>query len=288
MSCTANIANSAELGAALRAARRARGLRLEDAALGAGVGARFLSELERGKPTCALGETLRVAASLGLRSRLRTRMTDRTLESGASTSTQGCSSDSASGLEFAYAELACRRACPRCHSRCRSTAPIRVAPWARSSAASCPRALRATSARILGVSVDNDFALLAALGGDTAGAISLLAPGEIRQDRSGRDVEWLDDRSLPSCSTNFPSRPLHADEDGEYRLSLAGAQDKLPVVVDADGRIGLTKGRTPSTHVLKTPIAARRHVPTRRFAQPSDGCWASRRRRRRPSASRRT
>jgi HTH-type transcriptional regulator / antitoxin HipB len=60
------ITSPAELGAALRAARRARGLRLEDVAAGAGVGVRFLSELERGKPTSRLGETLRVASSLGL------------------------------------------------------------------------------------------------------------------------------------------------------------------------------------------------------------------------------
>jgi HTH-type transcriptional regulator / antitoxin HipB len=66
MAQSVNITNPAELGATLRAARRARGLRLEDAALGAGVGVRFLSELERGKPTARLGETLRVAASLGL------------------------------------------------------------------------------------------------------------------------------------------------------------------------------------------------------------------------------
>jgi len=61
------VTDTTELGAALRAARRARGLRLEDVALGAGVGVRFLSELERGKTTARLGETLRVAASLGLR-----------------------------------------------------------------------------------------------------------------------------------------------------------------------------------------------------------------------------
>lgn len=54
------------LGATLREARRARGLRLEDVAFGAGVGVRFISELERGKPTARLAETLRVAASLGL------------------------------------------------------------------------------------------------------------------------------------------------------------------------------------------------------------------------------
>ena len=67
MSQTIDVSTPGELGAALRAARRARGLRLEDAALGAGVGVRFLSELERGKPTARLAETLRAVASLGLR-----------------------------------------------------------------------------------------------------------------------------------------------------------------------------------------------------------------------------
>jgi serine/threonine-protein kinase HipA len=108
-------------------------------------------------------------------------------------------------------------------------------------------------ARNLGVSAGNDFELLAALGGDTAGAISLLAPG-IVPEPVGEDVEWLDDRALAELLDELPARPMHADEDGEYRLSLAGAQDKLPVVVGADGRIGLTRGRTPSTHILKTPI----------------------------------
>ena len=60
------ITTPAELGGALRAARRARALRLEDVALGAGVGIRFVSELERGKPTVRLAETLRVAAALGV------------------------------------------------------------------------------------------------------------------------------------------------------------------------------------------------------------------------------
>jgi serine/threonine-protein kinase HipA len=39
------------------------------------------------------------------------------------------------------------------------------------------------------------------------------------------------------------------------RLSLAGAQDKLPVVFDGL-RIGLPKGGEPSTHILKPAIAA--------------------------------
>ena len=62
----APISTAADLGIALRTTRRARGLRLEDVALSAGVGMRFLSELERGKPTARLAETLRVAAALGI------------------------------------------------------------------------------------------------------------------------------------------------------------------------------------------------------------------------------
>lgn len=64
---TKTITDPAEIGAAVRRARTARGLRLEDLALAAGVGPRFLSELERGKPTARLAETLRVITALGLR-----------------------------------------------------------------------------------------------------------------------------------------------------------------------------------------------------------------------------
>lgn len=61
------IGSASDLGAAIREARRAQGLRLEEVAVAAGVGIRFLSELERGKSTVRLEETLRVVAALGLR-----------------------------------------------------------------------------------------------------------------------------------------------------------------------------------------------------------------------------
>jgi serine/threonine-protein kinase HipA len=112
---------------------------------------------------------------------------------------------------------------------------------------------REVLARQLGVSAGNDFSLLQVLGGDTAGAVSLLEPGE-SPEPAGGDVRWLNDSELVREIDELPSRPMHADADGEYRLSLAGVQDKLPVVVGEGGRIGLTKGRTPSTHILKTPI----------------------------------
>jgi y4mF family transcriptional regulator len=62
-----SIETAEDLGCTVRAARRARGLRLEDVAIAAGVGIRFVSELERGKPSVRLAETLRVLAALGVR-----------------------------------------------------------------------------------------------------------------------------------------------------------------------------------------------------------------------------
>ncbi len=62
----APLRTSAELGAALRAQRKAQGLTLEQLSGLSGLGMRFLSELERGKATAELGKTLEVAAILGL------------------------------------------------------------------------------------------------------------------------------------------------------------------------------------------------------------------------------
>lgn len=55
------------IGAAVRQARRAHGLTQTELAGLAGTGLRFISELERGKPSVALDKTLAVLAVLGLR-----------------------------------------------------------------------------------------------------------------------------------------------------------------------------------------------------------------------------
>ena len=58
--------DSAEsLGAALRADRKRLGLTQSDLALAAGVGMRFIVELEAGKPTVRLAQVLRVVDALG-------------------------------------------------------------------------------------------------------------------------------------------------------------------------------------------------------------------------------
>ena len=53
------------LGAALRARRKHLGLTQSDLALAAGVGLRFVVELEGGKPSVRLEQVLRVVDALG-------------------------------------------------------------------------------------------------------------------------------------------------------------------------------------------------------------------------------
>lgn len=54
-----------QLGCALRAARKQLGLTQPQLALAAGVGVRFMVDLEAGKPTLRLANVLRVIAALG-------------------------------------------------------------------------------------------------------------------------------------------------------------------------------------------------------------------------------
>ena len=56
-----------EIGAVLRATRVTQGLRQDQLAAAAGVGVRFLIELEAGKPTAQLGKALKVIEALGCR-----------------------------------------------------------------------------------------------------------------------------------------------------------------------------------------------------------------------------
>lgn len=114
--------------------------------------------------------------------------------------------------------------------------------------------LRRLIARQCQVSSQNDFALLNAIGGECAGAITFVPVGQSMITAEQAGVEWLDELQLMDLLDELPRRPMLAGRDG-IRLSLAGAQDKLPVVFDGD-RIGLPKGGQPSTHILKPAIAA--------------------------------
>ncbi|MBW1849688.1 MAG: type II toxin-antitoxin system HipA family toxin [Deltaproteobacteria bacterium] len=104
-------------------------------------------------------------------------------------------------------------------------------------------------AEILGISDTNDFAMLERIGGECAGAVSLLPEGVAPTDPKNAQHRELTEPELQQLVAELPNRPLMAGMDG-LRLSLAGAQDKLPVIIQNNG-ICLPLGDTPSTHILK-------------------------------------
>ncbi len=71
-------------------------------------------------------------------------------------------------------------------------------------------------------------------------------------ERVGLVWRCVDDDALIALLDELPKRPLLAGRHG-LRLSLAGAQSKLPVVL-VDGAIALPGPGQPTTHILKPPI----------------------------------
>jgi len=117
--------------------------------------------------------------------------------------------------------------------------------------------IRAVIARLKQVSERNSFGLLGEIGGDCAGAISLWPKGEKPRNDEGYAV--LGDDRLRELLANMQKRPLLVMDD-ELRLSLAGAQNKLPVHYDGS-QLSLPTGSAPSSHILKPGSPGFEHMP---------------------------
>lgn len=103
-----------------------------------------------------------------------------------------------------------------------------------------------------------DFDLLRAIGGECAGALSILpvdrAPSRERRYRPLTEEDLA--RLAARRGQIYTAGPAHE----RPRLSLAGAQNKCPVLVH-DGRYLLPQGEAPSSHILKFELADYRHLP---------------------------
>ncbi len=107
----------------------------------------------------------------------------------------------------------------------------------------------------LGISEHNDFAMLERIGGECAGAVTLLPMGENLPEES-HTYQSLAPADFVKLLRTLPLRPLMAGEEG-VRLSLAGAQTKMALHVSKDG-IAIPRGGALSTHIIKPAIA---HFP---------------------------
>ena len=104
-----------------------------------------------------------------------------------------------------------------------------------------------TLAQLLGMARSDVIGLLSAIGGDTAGALSIGRPGRTASVH-WRPLEAPED--LERVIADLPRKPFLAGEEG-VSMSLAGVQSKLAVAVDATGGICIPMHGSPSTHILK-------------------------------------
>ena len=116
---------------------------------------------------------------------------------------------------------------------------------------------RTAIAQALGISEQNEFRLLEEIGGEVAGAIEVW-PEEA--EPASVDVRGpfrvLSDDELVALIDRLPTRPMLAGGEDGLRLSLAGAQSKLPVA-------GTGPANDPYSETRNRPV--RRHCRERGF-----------------------
>src|SRR5882757_8528540 len=101
--------------------------------------------------------------------------------------------------------------------------------------------------QMLGMARGDVIGLLSAIGGDTAGALSIGQPGRTAS------LHWrpIDQpKDLERLIEELPSKPFLVGEEG-VSMSLAGVQTKLAVAVDQTGCVCIPMNRSPSPHILK-------------------------------------
>ncbi|MBA2651812.1 MAG: HipA domain-containing protein [Tatlockia sp.] len=94
----------------------------------------------------------------------------------------------------------------------------------------------------------NTFGLIRALGLDTSGSLVILLFNQEIPDKA--DFRIIKDEELEQRLNHRETFSLIV-WDGKPRLSVAGVQDKINVVVNKQGQLGFGEGSLCSTHILK-------------------------------------
>jgi serine/threonine-protein kinase HipA len=97
------------------------------------------------------------------------------------------------------------------------------------------------------------FDLLSAIGRDCVGAVQLLPAGETPADIHRIEAHALSDSQLAAELAGLTSPASPALEENEFRISIAGAQEKTAFLRHHD-QWCRPIGSTPTTHIFKLPL----------------------------------
>ncbi|MFC3723106.1 type II toxin-antitoxin system HipA family toxin [Neoaquamicrobium sediminum] len=115
-------------------------------------------------------------------------------------------------------------------------------------------ALRRRVAEKVGARGTDAYSMLAAIGHDCVGALQFIPADDEAIDATGTiKGEAVDDAAIDRLLRGLAQAPLGLSRDDDFRISIAGAQQKTALLY-LDGKWIKPHGATPTTHIFKTQI----------------------------------
>lgn len=118
--------------------------------------------------------------------------------------------------------------------------------------------IRKRIAERTGAAGADPYSLLEEIGRDCIGAMQFLHPDEDHDVRGIPEGEELSEEDIEKLLAGLARKPLGMDRDEEFRISVAGAQEKTALLRLGD-RWLRPVGTTPTTHLLKPQLG---EIPT--------------------------
>lgn len=97
------------------------------------------------------------------------------------------------------------------------------------------------------------YSLLSAIGRDCVGALQFLPEGTDPGKAGAIDARAVDDKEVAAIVGDLGRNPLGIGDDQEFRISLAGAQEKTALLYWKD-KWHVPHGTTATTHIIKPQI----------------------------------
>jgi serine/threonine-protein kinase HipA len=113
--------------------------------------------------------------------------------------------------------------------------------------------IRRRVAERVGANGTDAYSMLAALGHDCIGALQFLPEGVDPGQPGQIEGKIISEVEVTNIIQNLATAPLGLGEDADFRISLAGAQEKT-ALLRQDGKWYKPVGTTATTHILKPQI----------------------------------
>ena len=114
-------------------------------------------------------------------------------------------------------------------------------------------AVRRRVAERMGAQGTDFYSLLEAIGRDCVGAMQFLPEGADQAQSTDIESEPVSDTEVEALLADLARAPLGVDREQEFRISVAGAQEKT-ALLRIDGKWHRPAGVTPTTHILKPQL----------------------------------